>query len=37
MFASGAKIQNLHTLVHGKALHKLDMLSIEVGSMTTEN
>ena len=34
--ASATKIQYLRTLVCGKALHQLDMLSFEVGSTTTD-
>ena len=34
--ASATKIKYLRTLVCGKALHQLDMLSFEVGSTTTD-
>ena len=32
----GAKIQYLHTLVHGEVLRQFDTLSAEVGSATSE-
>ena len=35
--ATGAKIQYLCMLVRGKALRKLDTLSVEVGSTTSEH
>ena len=36
MLNSGAKIQYLHTLVHGEVLRQFDTLSAEVGSATSE-
>ena len=35
--ASGANILCLHTLVCGKALHHIDTLSDEMGSITSEH
>ena len=37
MLAAGANIQYICILVRGEALHQLDILSVEVESMTIEN
>ena len=37
MLNSGAKIQYLHTLVHGEVLRQFDTLYADVGSTTSEN
>ena len=37
MLRAGEKIQYIHTLVRGEALHQLDMLYAEVESASPEN
>ena len=37
MLSTRTKIQYFHTLIHGAALLQLDMVSVEVGSTTSEH